>query len=188
MADKTAGKARDKGTGNIFKDKNRFYLRVRVNGKSKSSMLRNPDGSPATTKRDAEAAAVFLRPVLLAKQKEEIALHMAEARKLRRQSGLTLNDAWTTYLKQPIRPDSGPKTLRNYLGIWTRFTKWLNNAHPEKSRVADIDNETAEEYFATLWDKGLSARTFNENLQALTLMGASKNAFSNQQRENIAWR
>jgi len=57
MRSRTALKTREKGTGSIYKVKNRFYLKHRINGKSKAMMLRNADGSPCTTIREAEKAA-----------------------------------------------------------------------------------------------------------------------------------
>ena len=69
MRSRTALKPHEKGTGSIYKVKNRFYLKHRINGKSKAMMLRNADGSPCTTIREAEKAAGGMRKILLAETK-----------------------------------------------------------------------------------------------------------------------
>ena len=71
MRSRTALKPREKGTGAIHKVKNRFYLKHRINGKSKPLMLRNADGSSCTTIRAAEKAAGGKRRILLSETMEE---------------------------------------------------------------------------------------------------------------------
>ena len=79
---------REKGTGTIEKKRNHFYLKLRTGGKTKSTLLRDAAGKAVTTRKDAEAAAKLLNPVLRATQKEEIACYVAEARKLKREAAL----------------------------------------------------------------------------------------------------
>ena len=87
---------REKGTGTIEKKRNRFYLKTRIGDKSKSTLLLGKDDKPVTTRKDAEAAAALLRPVLRARQKEEVALYVASARKLRKESSLSIEKIWET--------------------------------------------------------------------------------------------
>ncbi|MEI3003524.1 MAG: hypothetical protein V8T87_02725, partial [Victivallales bacterium] len=101
---------REKGTGTIEKKRNRFYLKTRIGDKSKSTLLLGKDDKPVTTRKDAEAAAALLRPVLRARQKEEVALYVASARKLMKESSLCIEQIWEAYLAQPQRPDSSPRT------------------------------------------------------------------------------
>ena len=63
------GRIREKGTGSIVKQSNRFYLKIRTGSKTKSTTLRGKDDKPVTTRKEAEAAAALLRPVLRADQK-----------------------------------------------------------------------------------------------------------------------
>ena len=39
MRSKTALKTREKGTGTVYKSRNRFYLKTRINGKTKTQVL-----------------------------------------------------------------------------------------------------------------------------------------------------
>lgn len=170
MASKTQLKTREKGSGTIYKDGKRFYLKIRIAGKTKTKMLRNEDGTACTNADDAEKAASNLQPLLLAKSKEEIAFHVAQAKRLRKISGLTLSVAWEAYLKQSERPDSGPRTLDIYSGIFKRFRSWLKKEHPGIIRVGEIDDDIAKEYFNDLWESGVSGRTYNAHRQALRLI------------------
>lgn len=170
MASKSAPKGRAKGTGNINKIGNRFYWRVKVAGKVKNTLLRNQDDTPCTKRTDAEAAVKLLVPILQANQKEQIALHIAEAKKLRKRSGLLLSSAWETYMEQHGRPDSGEATLNKYRRILLLFLEWLKKRHPDKLRIAEIDHDIALEYFSALWASGVSASCHNSYLQALKLV------------------
>ena len=170
MASKTALKTREKGAGTVYRDGKRWYLKIRVNGRAKTKMLRDDYGNPVTTERAAKAAADGYRKILFAESREEIALQIAEARKLKRQSGLLLIDAWQEYLKQPNRPDSAPATLASYESHFRAFVEWVNKNRPEIRRVAEIDRATAEDYLSDLWATGISARTYNAYVQALRLV------------------
>ena len=61
---------REKGTGTIEKKRNHFYLKLRMGGKTKLTLLLDATGKAVTTRKDAEAAAKLLNPVLRATQKE----------------------------------------------------------------------------------------------------------------------
>ena len=170
MASKVALKTREKGAGTIYRDGKRWYLKTRVNGRAKVKMLRDGDGNPVTTEKAAIAAADGYRKILFAESREEIALQIAEARKLKRQSGLLLIEAWEEYLKQPNRPDSGVTTLTKYRSFFQAFVAWLSQNRPAVRRVAEIDRATAEDYLSALWDTGISARTYNAYVQVLRMV------------------
>ena len=162
---------RDKGTGCIVKRGARFYLKLRINGKTKNSLLRGDDDMPVTTRKDAEAAAALLLPVLRASQKEEIALYIAEAKKLRRSSTLPIAHIWDAYLSRYTRPDSGDSTLTSYCNILHRFTTWLYREHPEIRLASQISSETANGFFSYIWNiRRVSGKTFNLYRQALNLI------------------
>lgn len=170
MASKTKQKTRSKGTGTIYKDRNRFYFKVRINGKAKTTLLRNADDTPCTNVPDAEKAAERLRPILLASTKEEIALHIADAKKIKKRSGLLLSNVWHTFVKSPSRPDCKDTTLNNHSNSWEYFLRWVTAKHPEATRAAEIDVDIAKEYFADQMSRGLSGRTFNFYLASLRLV------------------
>ena len=170
MRSRTALKTREKGTGTVYKAQNRFYLKNRINGKTKTKMLRNADGSPCTTRKDADKAADGMRRVLLAETLEETAHYVQEAKRLKRQSALQIDNAWETYLKQLNRPDSGPKTISMYKSMFIRFTNWIHREYPTKMRVADVDHETALAFMQSVFCSGVSNVTFNKYLQSLRLI------------------
>ena len=170
MRSRTALKTREKGTGSIYKVKNRFYLKHRINGKSKAMMLRNADGSPCTTIREAEKAAGGMRRILLAETMEETAHYVQEAKRLKKQSALEIDDAWETYLKQLSRPDSGPSTLSKYQSVLIRFADWVHCEYPKKTRVAEVDHETALAFMQSVFNSGISNTTYNKYLQSLRLI------------------
>lgn len=180
------GRIREKGTGSIVKQGNRFYLKIRTGSKTKSTTLRGKDDKPVTTRKEAEAAAALLRPVLRADQKEEIALHIASAKKLRSQNTLPIEQIWQCYLKQYTRPDSGDSTLESYRKSLKHFTDWLAAEHPTILQAGQVTPDIAGEYFAYIWnDRGVSGKTFNIYRQALRLIffhikdasGLEKNPF-----------
>ncbi len=162
---------REKGTGTIEKKRNRFYLKTRIGDKSKSTLLLGKDDKPVTTRKDAEAAAALLRPVLRARQKEEVALYVASARKLRKESSLSIEKIWETYLAQYRRPDSSEGTLKSYRKSLNHFIEWLAAEHPEVRKAVEITEEIAGEYFNYVWNtKHVTGKTFNIYRQALQLI------------------
>ena len=189
MSKKTSN--REKGTGTIEKKRNHFYLKLRIGQQCKTTLLLGPDDKPVTTRKDAEAAAARLRPVLRATQKEEIALHVADARKLRKTSALDLDRVWSCYLAQPYRPDSSAQTLDSYKKAWNRFLKWLQQAHPEIQYAGQVSEVIAVEYFDVSWRGQISSRTYNSLRHALKLVykhilpviGLESNPFANISRK-----
>ena len=170
MPSKTALRTREKGTGSVYKEKNRFYLKTRINGKTKTQMLRNADGSPCTTRKEADRAADGMRKVLFADTLEETAHFVQEAKRLKRQSGMLLSKGWEAYLRQTTRPDSGDATLKKYKSMYEALIRWVSREHPKKQLVVDIDHETAMEFMQSISDSGDSNNTFNKYLLALRLI------------------
>ena len=153
---------REKGTGTIEKKRNHFYLKLRTGGKTKSTLLRDAAGKAVTTRKDAEAAAKLLNPILRATQKEEIACYVAEARKLKQEAALPIERIWETYLKQYNRPDSSEGTLQSYQKSLRYFTEWLGREKPEIRQAGNITEEIAADFFTYIWnERQVSGKTFN---------------------------
>ena len=170
MPSKTALRTREKGTGTVYKEKNRFYLKIIINGKTKTTMLRSEDGSPCTTRKEADRAADGMRKVLFADTLEETAHFVQEAKRLKRQSGMLLSKGWEAYLRQTTRPDSGDATLKKYKSMYEALIRWMSREYPKKQLVVDIDHETAMEFMQSISDSGDSNITFNKYLLALRLI------------------
>lgn len=163
-------KRREKGTGSIAKRRKHFYLRMKIGDKEKYEMLRNPDETPCTTKEDAKKAADSFQKIMLADSKQDVANFIAEAKQLKRQSGLLLSRAWDTFLKQPTRPDCSAKTLTKYEMFFRFFIDWCVREHPEIELVSAVDREIASEFMRDYWNTGIAATTFNMCKQSLRLV------------------
>ena len=183
---------REKGTGSIFKKGDHYYLRVRTGNTAKVSVLRDKNGLPITNQKEAQKAAVKLRPILLAEQKEELILHLELARKMKNKVSVPIEGIWENYLRQSSRPDSGDTTLLCYEKSAKRFVKWLNENQPEVKFVEQITQQVAESYFFDMWQSHVSARTYNAHRQALRLIfkyiwrncGLEENPFSTITRKS----
>jgi hypothetical protein len=75
---------------------------------------------------------------LQAKTKEQIALHVAEARKLGKRNKLKLENAWKLYLENPARPDSSEGTLGNYKRMWNKFADWIKTHYSSAIGLQEI--------------------------------------------------
>lgn len=172
MANEKKKTRRTRGTGQIIKPPRckRYYLRLQVDGLQRMFPLLNPDGTPCTTKGEAEKASKNQQKLLQADTLEETALYVQNAKHLKRQSGLLLSKGWGTYLKQTTRPDSGDSTLKKYKGMYDALLRWLSREYPKKQLVADIDHDTALEFMQSISESGDSNITFNKYLLALRLV------------------
>lgn len=104
-----------KGEGYIFKQDGRYYYQIRINGKKKVKAL------DATTEAEAKKKAAEFKLIAQSQTKVEFAMQVAIARKLVRESKATIKEAWSLYVSNPTRPDSGKGTLSNYERYWKRF-------------------------------------------------------------------
>lgn len=161
---------REKGTGTIEKRRNRYYLKLRTGGIQKLTPLFGDDDKPVTNRQDAEKAALLLRPILRATQKEEIALYISEAKKMAKANKLPINKLWSTYLHQSSRSDCSEATLKGYKKLHDLFLQWLNKNHPEVVYVSQLTSDIAIEYFNDIWAEGLSARSYNARRQMLHMI------------------
>lgn len=167
---------RKKGAGRVFRRRlkradgsvyfsKKYYLEHTVNGKKKTLCL------DCETERDAKAkAAALLNPVKEAVTKEQIAVHIGEARKIISKSKVKIDDVWKLYLKNHSRPDSSEGTLKNYEGNWKRFKDWLESSYPGITSLGEVTDEIAVEYAGDLWDLGIAGKTFNNHIKALHLI------------------
>lgn len=184
---------RERGTGSIYKKGNRFYLKIRINEKAKSYILRDKNDLPVTTRVEAEKAAALLRPVLRAEQKEEIALYIADAKKLRKQAAITVDEIWKSFLKQSDISEIAQKTLSSYGSVIKLFLEWLRKKHPEIIRPNQINADTAVEYFNDLWATNVSCETYNSYRKSLCVVfkhvldaaGMEENPFQQVPRKTV---
>ena len=178
-------KTREKGTGTIYKEGKRFYFKIRVNGKIKTQLLRDQEDKPVTTRQAAEKVAALLTPILRARQKEEIALYIADAKNLKKRSSAQLDDLWTLFLSCSKHRDMAPGTLEVHHSAVKSFLKWVHHAYPEFVKLDQIDSRIPLEYFKYLSDQNFASVTRNKYRKSLRLVfkvimesvGLSENPF-----------
>jgi len=151
-------------TGHLYKRGNNFSVQFRINGKVKSFALHT------TIRREAEQKAAELAKVVGADTKESVAAYVAEARKFRKSSSLSIDDAWDAFFASAERPDCGSSTLRKYKCFWSQFVSWVKINRPALDKIGEVDLETTGEYFSQLSQKKLSGAGFNGHRQALHLV------------------
>lgn len=167
-------------TGHLFKRGSNFYVRWTIAGKVFSKALRDEDGQPVTTKREAEEARLkVMAPFAVADEAAalESIVGRLEGRRAdiaewedKQNPPLTLAQAWGEYLASPNRPDTGKDTLAVYQGQWSTFTTWMQDKHPARLTMRDVTGEIAEEYATALNGGNRSPNTYNKHLNLLTLV------------------
>lgn len=168
---------RSKGLGRVFKRGEKFYLRTRINGNEKVVSLGTED------EKEVPKKVADLSVVLQAKTKEEIAAHVAVARKIVKKASLQLDDVWKKYFESHSRPDSSVGTLGNYKRHWLNFKAWLALQYPQIKHFGQISVDIAQEYSEHIWNRKrsigkkeaakelkISANTFNYHIQSLSLI------------------
>lgn len=165
---RTKARQRARGEGHVWKKCNRFYLKVRQDGRVKYTMLRNDDNSPCTTKPQAVAAADKLTPALAVESRQELAAFNAVTRKLRATAKpLALTDAWDAFLKSPGRSNPQAATLRNYKMVFDSLVRWA--AGQGIASMTDITPDVAGAFLADVTE-GLSPRRYNEYVGVLKMI------------------
>lgn len=136
--------AREKGTGNLQKEKSgRWTIRVGINGKRYSRSTRTCDKDQA--ERYLER---FLNPFGLGKMR------------------LPLSDVWLAYLKSPCRRDLAKSTLESKRNVWQHFAKWMEKNYLHVTTLSEITREMVAEYLRSI-SLEICASTYNARLCVL---------------------
>lgn len=169
------------GKGFLIKRGETFYAVWKVNG------VKHVKTTKCTTEREAEKELKRLTETfviqdetkLLERVKAEIErgknrLAIIEDEK---HPPLTLDRAWSAYERSPGRPDSGESTMSQYDSELKRFIRWMAKEHPaavkdhpERITMREITPILATEYAQDLTAAKLSASTFNQHVNFLTLL------------------
>src|ERR1700722_3394425 len=143
-------------TGYLFKRGKNFYVRWTIAGKIFAKALRDTDGNPITTRREAEEAQTkVMAPFTVAD--ETAALESIVGKLEGRKSELArlqdeqnpptlISQAWARFIASPNRPDSGDETMYQYECQFSAFKKWMESKHPEAPNLRDVTSKLAEEY------------------------------------------
>ncbi|MBL7077710.1 MAG: tyrosine-type recombinase/integrase [Kiritimatiellae bacterium] len=184
-------KRAERGTGRLFKKVGSkqvaadspaagvFYLTYTVEKKRKTVALKDESGKAITDRKTAEIERKrILAPYQTGNQVEALKAIENRIRDAEQDHAaaideanppLQIKDAWAAYLRAPERPDSGPATLRQYEGHWTRFQNWITEAHTAAAYLRDVTPATAADYAADLTAAGLSPNRFNKHIGFLRL-------------------
>ena len=155
------------GSGHLHKRGKIYYYKYMINGKVKDVSLK------VTT--EVEANKIIKKeylPLLRAKSKEQLAVHVAESRKLvEKVNSVKIIDSWNYYLKSPSRPDSSSGTLKGYKCAFNDFSRWIVDAFPSVENFSEINEEVAHGYAQFLWsERKVSERTYNAYIKTLALI------------------
>lgn len=84
--------------------------------------------------------------------------------------GIFSSPAWMAFHASTKRPDSGDATLRQYESEFKRFVVWLAQRHPHVEYLHEVTERDAEDYARHLIDSRVSASTFNQHVNLLSLV------------------
>jgi integrase len=167
-------------TGYLLKRGDNWYVSWRVNGKLFTKALRDDNGQPITTRREAETAReAFMAPLAVADEAQVLQsiTNRLEGRKAeiaawdeKQNPPVLLEHAWAKYMQSNKRPDTGPDTLAVYEGQLGRFVTWMKEHHPEVTEMRGVSESIAEEYATGLNGGKLAPNTYNKHVGLLTLV------------------
>ncbi len=151
---------RQKGQGHLFKRGTNWYLRFTLNGKRKTVSLQT------TLKIEAEKLSKTYLPIINAETREELATHVAIAKKLKNKNkSLLVSEAWNHFIKHPARPELNKSTLAGYDRAWRLFEQSV-----EVEFIGQVESEQATLFAQQLWENKVSTSTFNNYIGNLKVM------------------
>jgi integrase len=156
-----------------------FWLEYAVNGKRIRQRLLDDAGNSITKRPAAEKErARILAPLLAADKVEQLSTiqaKLAGAEAVHAQAvdeaspPLLIARAWDAYLTNGNRPDTSADMQARYFGYWDRLWKWLSANRPALKYLREIDQQTAQDYAATLNGGAVSPNTYNKHVGFLRL-------------------
>ena len=167
-------------TGYLFRRGDTWSVAWKASGKTFTKALRDDQGQPITTRREAvEARDKFMAPFAVA---DEAAVLSAVATRLegrkaelaewdeKQNPPLPLSQGWTVFLQSLDRPDTGSETLYMYEGQWSQFVDWTKETHADLLTLRDVSAEIAAEYARCPRMQMFSPGTFNKHRALLALV------------------
>ncbi len=151
---------RTKGQGYLFKKGKYWYLRLDIKGKRKTISMRTAN------KNEAEKLSKTYLPVITAETREELAAHVAIAKKLKNENkSLPVSEAWDRLINHPAKPEWSKSTLAGYRKAWELFSKSINVEF-----IGEVNTEHANNFAQQLWSNKASASTYNHYIGHLKLI------------------
>lgn len=167
MASSKEKKRRSRGSGGIVRlaSGNYAYQYVDASGTRRTQTLRTKN------RKEAEAKAAEFETAVAAKDKEEVLLQQARARRIINGRSLPLGEVWGAFIE--TNPTASPGTLGVYKCALDGFAAWISAERPSIVSLPQVDLETAIAYTEHLWRVGMSASTYNDKRNALGLITKS---------------
>jgi len=151
---------RQKGQGHLLKRGSIWYLRFTINGKRKTISMKT------NLKSEAEKLSKTYLPVITAETREELAAHVAIAKKLKNENkSLPVSEAWDRLIDHPAKPEWSKSTLAGYRKAWELFTESINVEF-----LGEVNSEHANNFAQQLWSNKASASTYNHYIGHLRLI------------------
>jgi integrase len=143
-------------------------------GKRMRVPLKDANGEPITERAEAEAerrriVAPYVAQDAVEAQRQILARLQSAEQRLdaaieAAAPTVSIVDTWRAYLAALGRPDSGERTLKQYVGHWKRFQEWLATAHPNTIQLREVTPQMGTEYADNLHVAGLSPNRFNKHV------------------------
>lgn len=151
---------RTKGQGYLYKKGEYWYLRLDINGKRKTISLKT------TNKIEAEKLSKTYLPIINAETREELATHVAIAKKLKNKNkSLPILEAWNHFIKHPARPELNKSTLAGYDRAWRLFEESI-----DVEFIGQVETKQTMLFAQQLWENKVSTSTFNNYIGNLKVM------------------
>lgn len=156
--------------GSVVRRSNFFHWRYRdVNGKSTSKVIKNANGVKVTDLAEAEAVAAQWSEELFAlhqlKTKEQVIQQIAETRDLLHLCKEPIERIEQVFFDHPSAPEISPHHRGNYHSTLNRLIAFTSGYGVKT--VADVTENIAQDFLTYNWKRGISAKTYNSNLDIL---------------------
>ncbi len=161
---KRQSERRAKGTGSLFRRNGKFvYQWTCVTGKTKTKTL-------TATNQDAaqkEINEILQEETRLSTIESKIAYmrQIAEAKALLHVCREPIEKIEDAYWSHPSAPEISPHHRGNYHSVLQRLIRFASSRGIKT--VADVTDEIAQDFLSYNWQRGISAKTYNSNLDVL---------------------
>jgi len=156
--------------GSVVKRNNFYHWRFRdINGHSTSKVIKNSSGAKVTSLGEAESIAAEWSKELFSlhqlKHKEQVIQQIAEVRELLHVCKAPIEKIEEVFFAHPSAPEISPHHRGNYHSVLQRLIRFASDRGVKT--VADVTEEIAQEFLSYNWKRGISAKTYNSNLDVL---------------------
>ena len=156
--------------GSVVRRSNYFHWRHRdISGKSTSRVIKNGNGVKVTDLAEAEAIAAQWSEELFAlhqlKTKEQVIQQIAEVKDLLHLCKEPIENIEQVFFDHPSAPEISPHHRGNYHSTLNRLVEFTSGCGVKT--VADVTENIAQAFLSYNWKRGISAKTYNSNLDVL---------------------